>query len=180
VGADGTFELEGVPEGAFTLVFMVDGRRRGAVDIAGAAAGQEIRVTVQLTSSAVTLVHVENGNGGAGNGGDDGDDDDGDGASRACAISGGTVGEDIELEGHVASGDAGGFDLRVNGNRVKGDATVHVTTGGASFKCNGKPSNSECRATVRPSAQVHVRGRLGTCDQTAATVAASEVKVQKP
>jgi hypothetical protein len=183
VGGDGTFELEGMPEGHFTLVFTVNGQTLGTIGITGATAGEEIRITVQVTTTTVILIHIENGESGGTAGGEDGDDDDGgdDGdATRTCAISGGKVGEGIELEGRVASGHADGFELTVNGNRVKDGAKVQVTTAGASFKCNGKPSNSECRSTVKPSAQVHVSGRLESCDLSRAVVAAGEVKVQKP
>jgi hypothetical protein len=110
-------------------------------------------------------------------GGDDGGEGD---AARTCAISGGRVGDGIDLEGHVASGDHSGFEMGVNGNRVKNGATVRVSTGGASFRCNGKPTTAECRASVKPSAQVHVRGGLNVCDMSNALVTASEVKVQKP
>jgi hypothetical protein len=179
VGGDGRFELDGVPEGSFTLAFTSDGKALGTIEITGASAGQEIRITVRLTGSRVALVAIEHANGG----GDDGDADDDDGGaegSRVCAISGGKVGEGIELEGNVASGDAAGFELRVNGNRVKNGATVRVTTAGASFKCNGKPTATECRSTVQSPAKVHVKGNLNACDLQSALVAASQVMVQKP
>lgn len=179
VGSDGTFSLDGVPEGRFTLVFTRDGAALGTVEISDASAGQEIRITVRVTGNRVALLAIEHA-GGNGAPGDADDDDGGADESRTCAISGGKVGEGIELEGDVASGDAAGFELRVNGNRVKNGATVRVNTAGASFKCNGKPTATECRATVKPSAKVHVRGRLGACDLANALVAASEVKVQKP
>jgi hypothetical protein len=182
VSGDGTFALDGVPEGRFTLAFTRDGVPLGTIDIAGATAGQDIQITVRVSHNRVVLVDMEK----VGRNDDDEDaegDNDGEGdgdASRTCAISGGKVGEGIELEGHVAAGDSSGFELRVNGNRVKNGATVRVATSGASFKCNGKPTATECRSTVKPSAQVHVRGQLNTCDLSNALVAASEVKVQKP
>jgi hypothetical protein len=181
VGSDGTFGLDGVPEGRFSLVFTRDGSGLGNIEIHDAAAGQEIRITVRVTGSRVALVAIEHAGGnGNGSGGDADDEDGGADESRTCAISGGRVGEGIELEGDVASGDATGFELHVNGNRVKNGAIVRVNTAGASFKCNGKPTATECRATVKPSAKVHVSGRLGACDLLNAVVAAREVKVQKP
>ena len=149
VGGDGTFELEGVPEGGFTLVFTRDGAVLGTIEITGASPGQEIRITVRVTGRRVALVAIEHANGDDGDAGDADDDDGGTDTSRTCAISGGKVGEGIELEGNVDSGDAAGFELRVNGNRVKNGGTVRVNTAGASFKCNGKPTATECRSTVQ-------------------------------
>ena len=180
VGGDGTFELEGVPEGGFTLLFTRDGAVLGTIEITGALPGQEIRITVRVTGRRVALVAIEHANGDDGDAGDADDDDGGTNGSRTCAISGGKVGEGIELEGNVDSGDAAGFELRVNGNRVKNGGTVRVNTAGASFKCNGKPTATECRSTVKPSAKVHVRGNLNACDVSSALEAASQVMVQKP
>jgi hypothetical protein len=186
VGGNGTFELSGLPEGSFTLVFTSNGVTLGSIDITGAQPGQEIRITVQVTTTTVILIDIVNGDGDDDeDDGEDSDDegedeDDGEDGDRACAISGGKIGRSIELEGNVSSGDAAGFELRVNGNRVKNSATVRVTTAGASFKCNGQTTATECRGTVKPSAKVHVKGTLDTCDLSSATVTASEVKVQKP
>lgn len=175
VGGNGTFELNGVPEGSFTLVFTSNSVTLGTIEITGAEAGQEIRITVQVTTTTVILISIENADGDDGDDEDDGDDD----ADRTCAISGGKVGQQIQLEGNVKSGDATGFEIKVNGNRVKSGAKVQVTTGGASFKCNGKPTTTECKSTVKEGAKVHVSGMLNTCDLANASVAATEVKVQK-
>ena len=180
VNGSGTFELSGVPEGGFTLVFTSNGVTLGTIDIAGAEAGQEIRITVQVTTTTVILIHIENGSSsGDADDDDDAEDEDDDEASGTCAISGGKVGRNIELEGNVASGGASGFDLRVNGNRVKNGARVRVTTAGATFKCNGKTGGNDCRAAVSEGAKVHVSGMLQACDAANATVTADEVKVQK-
>jgi hypothetical protein len=183
VGGNGTFELSGLPEGSFTLVFTSNGSVLGTIEITGAEAGQEIRITVQVTTTTVILIDIVNGDGDDDDEGedeDDGDEDDGDEeGDRTCAISGGKVGQQIQLEGHVQSGNASGFEIRVNGNRVKNGARVEVTTSGASFKCNGKPSSADCRSTVEQGAKVHVSGMLNACDLSNATVAAREVKVQK-
>lgn len=106
---------------------------------------------------------------------EDGDDD----SNKDCLISGGKVGKKIELEGTVASGDAMRFELRVNGNRAKD--LVDVDAGSASFKCNGNKGlpPGQCEALVKAGAKVHVSGLLESCDEVAARVAASEVKVQK-
>ena len=178
VSGSGTFELEGIPEGSFTLVFSANGVTLGTIEISGAEAGEEIRITVQVTNTTVILIEIENGSGDDGD--DEGDDDDGDDEGDAsCAISGGKVGRRIELEGTVRSGDASGFELRVNGNKVKNGARVDVTTGGASFRCTGKPSTADCKEEVKDGAKVHVRGNLDTCSLSAASVSADEVKVQK-
>lgn len=175
VSGNGTFELSGLPDGGFTLVFSSDGVTLGTITITGFDAAEEIKITVQVTNTTVVLIEIENGDGD-----DDGEDDEeGDNGERTCALSGGKVGSRIELEGNVRSGDASGFELRVNGNRVKNGATVTVTTAGASFKCNGKPSASDCKEEVKDGAKVHVRGNLNTCTMDAATVAADQVMVQK-
>ena len=174
VGGNGTFELNGLPEGSFTLVFTSNSVTLGTIEITGAEPGQEIRITVQVTTTTVILISIENGDGDE----DDGEDSDDD-ADRTCAISGGKVGQQIQLEGNVKSGDATGFEIKVNGNRVKSGAEVQVTTGDASFKCNGKPTTTECKSTVKEGAKVHVSGMLNTCDLANASVAATEVKVQK-
>ena len=183
VSGSGTFELEGVPEGTFTLVFSANGVTLGTIEISGAQAGEEIRITVQVTNTTVILIEIENGDADEDDSDeDDGDEDDGDeddDGDASCAISGGKVGRNIELEGTVRSGDASGFELRVNGNRVKNGARVNVTTGGASFRCNGKPSASDCKEEVEDGAKVHVRGNLDSCSMSEATVSAQEVKVQK-
>jgi hypothetical protein len=186
VGGDGTFELEGLPEGSFTLVFTSNGTVLGTIEITGAEAGAEIHITVQVTTTTVILIDIVNGSGDDdgddGEDEDDGDEDDGDDqeGERTCAISGGKVGQQIQLEGNVVSGDASGFEIRVNGNRVKNGAHVEVTTAaGTSFKCNGKPTTAECKDSVKDGAKVHVSGNLTTCTLDEAEVAAREVKVQK-
>jgi hypothetical protein len=181
VSGGGTFELSGLPEGSFTLVFSANGVTLGTIEISGATAGEEIRITVQVTTTTVILIEIENGSGDDDDGEDDGDDDDSDDeeGDASCAISGGKVGRQIQLEGNVRAGDASRFELRVNGNRVKNGARVEVTAGGASFKCNGKPSSSDCKQSVTDGAKVHVSGTLNTCTMSEALVAANEVKVQK-
>ena len=182
VNGSGTFELNGVPEGGFTLVFTSNGVTLGTIDITGAEAGQEIRITVQVTTTTVILIHIENSGSGDADDDDEGDDEgdeDDDEPSGTCTISGGKVGRNIELEGNVQSGGASGFDLRVNGNRVKNGGQVTVTTAGATFKCNGKTGGNDCRAAVAEGAKVHVSGMLQACDADSASVSASEVKVQK-
>lgn len=109
-------------------------------------------------------------------------EDDGGGTPKTCMIEGGRVGAGVELEGHVASGGAGGFMLQVNGGRSSG--LVDVDTGGASFECHPSsgpkaPTPDQCRASVKSGAQVHVSGTLESCSASSASVAASKVIVQK-
>lgn len=97
-------------------------------------------------------------------------------APASCAISGGRVGDRIELEGRVSSGSAAGFRLNVNGNRSS--ALVDIDTSGASFQCtpaNGPnaPTPSQCQAQVQSGAQVHVSGTLTACSSSAAQVRAA-------
>ena len=167
VAADGTFQLQGVPSGAFTLVFKVDGVEIGRVEVS-AAEGAEVRIIVQIESSKLVVLEI------------DIDDDETvePPASASCIIDGGRVGSRIELEGNVSSGAAAAFSMAVNGER--GSAPVDVSASAASFKCNGsKGSDSECRATLKAGAKVHVSGTLMTCTTSAAQVTAAEVKIQK-
>lgn len=172
VAGNGTFELSGLPEGGFTLVFSSNGVELGTITITNAQPGTEIRITVQVTSTTVILIEIENGDGDD----DEGEDDEDDG-DRTCAISGGKVGQKIELEGNAKNpaADGSSFELKVNGNRVKNGAKVMVT--GGTPKCNGKPSTAECKVT--DGSKVHVSGTLDTCTMDEATVSAREVKVQK-
>ena len=101
---------------------------------------------------------------------------------RTCLISGGRVGDGIELEGNVSSGGAGGFLLQVQGNRAGG--LVQVDTSGSAFECSpasgpNAPTPAQCQASVTSGAKVHVRGTLVSCDLMSAVVHASNVKVQK-
>jgi len=97
---------------------------------------------------------------------------------RLCIINGGRVGDGIELEGKVASGGAlPSFMMNVNGNRASGPVSIEAAS--AAVRCNG-PSTTPlvCQARVTGGAKIHVRGTLTSCTTTAASVAASEVKVQ--
>ena len=94
----------------------------------------------------------------------------------ACMINGGKVGAGIQLEGRVASGDASGFMMDVNGNRAKND--VQIDSSGASFKCSGKTTDDECKAKVKAGQKIHVSGTLTSCDASSALVKASQVKPQ--
>jgi hypothetical protein len=175
VSGNGTFEITGLPVGSFTLVFSRDGVVLGTIAVSGVQPEVEIKIVVKVKGNAVVLVSLQMGDGPV-QGGDD-PDGDGDG-TKSCMISGGRVGDGIELEGNVDSGNSSKFKLRVNGNR-SGDL-VDVNAGGASFQCKGdKTSSSECKAKVTEGAKVHVRGTLNSCSQSAAQVTASEVKVQK-
>jgi len=101
---------------------------------------------------------------------------------RTCLISGGRVGDGIELEGNVSSGGASGFMLQVQGNRAGGP--VQVDTSGSAFECSpasgpNAPTPAQCQASVASGAKVHVRGTLLSCDLITAVVRATSVKVQK-
>jgi hypothetical protein len=95
-----------------------------------------------------------------------------------CMINGGRVGDGIELEGKVASGGAlPSFMMNVNGNRASGPVSIEAAS--AAVRCNGPSTTpSVCQARVTGGAKIHVRGTLTSCTTTAASVAASEVKVQ--
>jgi hypothetical protein len=96
---------------------------------------------------------------------------------RTCMISGGTVGSGIQLEGRFASGTAASFTMTVNGNRASGPVSVTASEG--QVRCTG-PSTTPtvCLARLTGGARIHVSGTLSSCDLTAASVAANEVKIQ--
>jgi hypothetical protein len=169
VSSNGTFELENVPTGEFTLVFTINGTVVGTVHITGVPTSGEIKIVVQITVTTVVLISLEI---------DDSGDDQADPHDRTCMISGGKVGRKIELEGNVDSGNATTFMMDINGNRSTG--LVRVDAAGASFKCNGNKGNANCKLNVTPHAKVHVSGTLTSCTTSAAQVVATEVKVQKP
>jgi hypothetical protein len=170
VSANGTFVLNDVPSGIFTLLFLVDGVQIGEIVIS-ASEGSEVKVVVQVRDSVLVVIEVKV-----------------DGTTptaspspttAACMLNGGTAGQGIELEGNVSSGTSAGFKIAVNG---RASTPVDVDTAGASFRCIGGAkalTDTECRASVKAGAQVHVSGRLDSCSSSAAKVAASEVKVQK-
>ncbi len=166
VSGNGTFVLEGLPLGTFTLIFMRDGVVLGTVTVTGVGDGAEVKIVVQINGSTVVLVELKI------------DDKDAD-QSKTCLINGGKPGESIQLEGHVASGNASSFKLSVNGNRASGLVDVN-TSGPSSYQCVGQAGKGACPPDPLVGAQVHVSGTLTSCSLSAAMVTASEVKVQKP
>jgi hypothetical protein len=165
ISGNGTFELEDVPPGTFTLVFLQDGAEIGRITIT-AGDGVEVKIVVQKKGSVVVLVDLELED-------DDSDSD----TNKTCRVNGGRAGDRVELEGNVASGNSTRFEMSVNGNRASGP--VDVDASGASFKCNGKTGGDDCPGAVKQGAKVHVRGTLTSCTMNEALVKASEVKVQK-
>jgi len=165
VAGNGTFEIESMAPGTFTIVFSLDGVEIGRFTVT-AGDGAEVRIVVKLEDEVIVLLDLEVS----------GDDDDT--ASKTCTIEGGRAGERIELEGNVTGGTfAGGFEMVAQGNRSRG-REVHVTTSGSTgLKCNGK--TSDCMGSVAAGAKVHVRGTLSSCTLDDAEIQASEVKVQK-
>lgn len=173
VSGNGTFELQSLPAGGFTLIFSMNGIVVGQITITSVSEGTTIKIVVKVSDKEVELVDLEtdddNGGGAGGNQGDDG--------PKACMISGGTAGSNIELEGNVDSGTSSQFTMRVNGNRSSG--LVEVAAAGASYKCNGDKSTTDCKANLKAGVKVHVRGNLTSCSTTAASVTATQVMIQK-
>ncbi len=169
VSANGTFEIVGIPAGSFTLIFLADGVEIGRIEIT-AQDGSEVKIVVQVTDSAIVVVQIRIENP---------ESPESPGAA-SCAISGGKVGQGIELEGSVSSGDAASFLMTVNGERS--GSLVHVTaSSSASFQCvGGAKTDGDCKDSVKAGAKVHVRGTLMACAAGAQPeVTATEVKVQK-
>jgi len=173
VSGNGTFEIQSLPTGGFTLIFSVNGVVVGQITISAVSEGTTIKIVVKLSEKEVELVDLETDDDAGGGGGDQGGDD----GPKACMINGGTAGSNIELEGNVDSGDSAQFKMRVNGNRASG--LVDVTAGGASYKCNGDKGSADCKANLKAGAKVHVRGNLTSCSTTAASVTATQVMIQK-
>jgi len=176
VSGNGTFEIQNLPAGGFTLVFSVNGVVVGQITITALSEGTTIRIVVKLSAQEVELVDLEtdDDNGGSGGGGNQGNGDDG---TKTCMIEGGKAGSSIELEGNVDSGTDVQFKLRVNGNRSGG--LVDVAAAAASYKCNGDKASTDCKANLKPGAKVHVRGNLTACTTTLASVTATQVTIQK-
>jgi hypothetical protein len=181
VSGNGTFEIQGVPAGGFTLVFSLNGTTIGQIRITAVAEGTTIKIVVKVADQEVELIEIETEDADetqtGGTGGNGGSGGSGDGGAKTCMIEGGKVGTHIELEGNVESGGSSQFRLRVNGNRSSG--LVDVSASGASYKCNGNKGNSDCKANLRSGAKVHVRGTLTSCSTSAASVTATEVMIQK-
>jgi len=169
VSGNGTFEIQDVPAGGFTLVFSVDGMVVGQITITAVGEGTTIKIVVKIKDQEVELVEIETDDGG--------DQDSGGDEPKSCLINGGKVNSHIELEGNVDSGTSSQFKLQVNGNRSRG--LVDVAASGASYVCNGKKGSSDCKSNLVAGAKVHVRGNLTSCDTLAASVTATEVKIQK-
>src|SRR5262245_16510059 len=76
VSGNGTFGLDGLAAGTFTLVFTRDGVTIGTVTVTGTGGGDEVEIVVKVEATNVTLVQLQiNGH--------DAD------ASKTCMINGG-------------------------------------------------------------------------------------------
>ena len=166
VSGNGTFEMQSLPTGGFTLMFSVNGLVVGEINITAVSEGTTIKIVVRLSEHEVELVDLETD-------GDKGDND----TTKTCMIDGGTAGRAIELEGNVDSGTSSAFKMRVNGNRSSG--LVDVAASGASYKCNGDKDTADCKAKLKPGVKVHVRGNLTACTTSTASVTATQVMIQK-
>ena len=166
ISGSGTFELQDLPPGTFTLVFSRDGVTIGTVSITSVPSEAQIDLVVKISNGGVIMVKIEI------NGSDDTETQ----TQQTCMIAGGKVGAGIQLEGSV-SAPAGGssFTMAVNGQRSGG--TVTVDYAGASFSCAG--IKGDCDATlVKAGARVHVSGNLTACSTSGAAVTASKIKFQ--
>src|SRR5712692_591334 len=165
VSINGTFQLEGLPQTGFTLVFSVNGVNVGTITVTPVQGTTQVKIVVQVTTTTVVLVNLELEN--------ENENDNG-----TCMIEGGKVGQHIELEGTFDSLTSSGFKLKVNGERSSG--LVDVATSGAQFKCEeDKTSSTTCQASLKKGSKVHVKGTLTSCSTTAAAVMATQVEVQK-
>jgi len=176
ISANGTFELEGLPAGTFTLVFSSNGVTLGTVTITSVPDQAEIEIVVQLSTTNVTLVKVTiNGTDESESETDTGTNT---GTAKTCLIEGGTVGAGVELEGSISSVTEANkkFEMLLNGHRASD--LVSVDASGASFSCAGVKGTCD-GALIAANARVHVSGKLETCSLDAATVSARNVKFQR-
>lgn len=171
ISGNGTFELEGLPAGSFTLVFSSNGATLGTVTINNVPTQAEIEIVVQLSSTNVALVKVTI------NGSDKTDDETGTSTTKSCVIEGGRVGAGVELEGSVGKVVTAEkvFEMSVNGQRADGKVTVDAS--GASFSCAGVKGTCDAKLIIN-GARVHVSGKVDTCTVSDAKVTAREVKFQ--
>lgn len=176
VSANGTFTLENLPAGEFTLVFTSGGTVVGSITITGVAGGADVKIVVQITPDGVILIeiHIDGGTGEP-SPSPSPSPSSSPSTGGSCMINGGRAGDGIELEGDVASGNNQSFKLSVN----RASGLVSINASGAAYKCVGQ-SGKDCKANLKAGAQVHVRGVLTTCSASSALVTATEVKVQKP
>ena len=172
VSGNGTFEIQSLPAGGFTLVFSVNGVVVGQITITAVSEGATIKIVVKLSDKDVELVDLETDDDNGQGGGNQGDDQ-----PKTCMIDGGKAGTNIELEGNVDSGTSSQFKMRVNGNRSSG--LVDVAAAGASYKCNGDKDTADCKANLKPGVKVHVKGNLTACTTSTASVTATQVMIQK-
>lgn len=166
VSGNGTFVLEGLPAGTFTLVFTRDGVVLGRVTVTDVTAGADVQIVVQVSGSTVILVQLKI------------DGQEKPGTSGSCTIAGGTEGQAIELEGNVAptpTPTSSAFSMQVNGQRASDLVAVNAST--AIFTCVGNAKSSDCKAQLKGGSKVHVSGRLTKCSPPA--VDATQVKIQK-
>ncbi len=177
VSGNGTFELDNLPQGTFTLVFTRNGVTLGQVTVNGANAAATVKIVVQVNGATITLVNMEV------------DEPEAEASPSPspkpsaspgmCLIEDdGVVGRGIELEGNVASVTSpAAFTVDVKGERAEG--LVNVNASSASFVCVGDSRTSDCKSQLKAGAQVHVQGTLTACSATSASVSATQVKIQK-
>jgi hypothetical protein len=172
ISGNGTFKIEDIPEGGITLRFLQDGVELAVINIPYAAEGTIVKIVVKKEGEIIVLVDLD-----MDDDDDDNDDDPDSGTTGSCMIDGGRVGDRIELEGNVHSGEGKVFDLSTN----RAPQPVDIDARNAEFKCNGNTQGDkdECWQAVEPGAKVHVRGTLEKCGTGDAEVTATQVKVQK-
>ncbi len=180
VSGNGTFELDNLPQGTFTLVFTRNGVTLGQVTVNGANAAATVKIVVQVNGATITLVNMEM-------------DEPEASASPSpspspkpspsaspgmCLIDDDAiVGRGIEVEGSVASAASpAAFTVNFEGERARGAVAVNASS--ASFVCVGDSRTSDCKSQLKAGVEVHVQGTLAACSATSATVTASQVKIQ--
>lgn len=97
-------------------------------------------------------------------------------ASEVLGPIGGARLSGSEAEAAGARYDAN-FKMDVNGNRSSG--LVDVGYSAVNLSCVGSAKSSDCKSRLAVGAKVHVSGTLTLCSPTAATVVATQVKIQK-
>jgi hypothetical protein len=162
-----TAVISGLPPGAYTLVFSQTGNVIGTENVVGVQPGEQVQVTVVFEGGSFVMVVVIIGVPSTPSP-----------SPQPCTIDGNSVGSSLDIEGEVVSGDGDAFRLDRKGDHGAYDLyDVHAS--GASYTCLGQAKGS-CQADLQAGAQVHVKGTLLGCLPSSVSVAAVEVKVQKP
>ncbi len=160
-----TATITGLPPGSYTLVFTQNGTKIGEQQVIGVQPGEQIHITVVFEGGSFVMVIVIIGNPPTPP------------PPPPCTFDGRAVGDSLQIEGEVLSGNGNAFRLDRNGNHQ--NDLFDVDASAAAYRCVGQ-AKGNCKAALEAGAQVHVQGTFAGCTADSILITASEVKVQKP